>query len=68
LHSADAGAAEPDTRAWRCPGMQRQGNHVVETATQARAGVTGQKARYVLAWSTLGVIVAFAIVYFYFFA
>jgi hypothetical protein len=41
---------------------------IVETTTQARAGVTGQGGRIVLVVSTLGVIVLFACIYFYFFA
>ncbi len=46
----------------------KEDNHIVETTTEARAGVTGQGARYVLVFSTVGVIVLFAIVYLYFFA
>ena len=41
---------------------------IVETTTEARAGVTGQGGSIVLVLSTLGVIVLFACVYFYFFA
>ena len=41
---------------------QRQ---VVETTVQARAGVTGHGVRGVLLWSTLGVIVLFALIYWY---
>ncbi|HEU4662140.1 MAG TPA: hypothetical protein VFS63_15925 [Pseudolabrys sp.] len=40
---------------------------IVETKTEARAGVTGHNVRAVLAVSTLAVIVLFACVYFYFF-
>jgi hypothetical protein len=47
--------------------MEREHNRIIETGTEARAAVTGQKARYVLVWSTLGVVVAFVLVYFYFF-
>jgi hypothetical protein len=48
--------------------MERQGNRIVESRTEARAGVTGQNVRYVLAAGTLGVIVLFGAVYFYYFA
>jgi len=47
--------------------MQARGDRIVESSTEARAGVTGHGARYVLVYSTLGVIAAFAIVLFYFF-
>lgn len=39
-----------------------------ETATEARAGVTGHNASVVLVLSTAGVILAFAILYVAFFA
>jgi hypothetical protein len=42
------------------------GEQIVETTTEARQGVTGQNVRYVLVWSTVGVIVAFLIVCFLF--
>ncbi|MGC1465564.1 MAG: hypothetical protein WA792_07510 [Pseudolabrys sp.] len=41
---------------------------IVETKTEARAGVTGQGGSIVLVISTLAIIVVFAIVYLYFFA
>jgi hypothetical protein len=44
-----------------------ENDHVVETPTEARAGVTGHGARYVLAVSTIGVVVIFAVVYLVFF-
>jgi acid phosphatase family membrane protein YuiD len=44
------------------------GEQIVETTTEARQGVTGHNVRYVLVWSTVGVIVAFVIVYFLFFS
>jgi hypothetical protein len=44
-----------------------ENDRIVETATEARAGVTGQGVRYVLAFGTVGVIVLFTIVYLYFF-
>jgi hypothetical protein len=34
--------------------------------TEARQGVTGQNVRYVLYWGLGGVVVLFAIVYFFF--
>ncbi|HEX5508163.1 MAG TPA: hypothetical protein VFX37_06635 [Pseudolabrys sp.] len=44
------------------------GSRIVETKTDARAGVTGHHGRTVLILSTLGVIVLFICVYLYFFA
>ncbi len=46
---------------------QVENDRVVETATEARGATTGQNARYVLAFSTLGVMALFAIVALYFF-
>jgi acid phosphatase family membrane protein YuiD len=46
---------------------ERHGKQIVETTTEARQGVTGHNVRYVLVWSIVGVIVAFAIIYFLFF-
>jgi hypothetical protein len=43
------------------------GDHLVGTGNEARAGVTGHNARYVLIWSTLGCAVLFVAVYLYFF-
>jgi len=40
----------------------------VLSTTQARQGVTGHNVRYVLAAGLLGVIAAFAVLYFVFFA
>ena len=45
----------------------RDGDHLVGTGTEARAGVTGHNVRYVLAWGIVGCIVLFAAAYFYFF-
>jgi len=45
-----------------------ENGHVVETPTQARAGVTGHEVRYVLAFSTLGAIGLFAVVCLYYLA
>jgi hypothetical protein len=39
----------------------------VETAVQARQGVTGHNVRYVLAFGICGVMAAFVIIYFLFF-
>ena len=47
--------------------MERNGDRINESATKARAGVTGHNVRYVLAAGTLGVAVLFAAVYIYFF-
>ena len=41
---------------------QHQDKPVVETTTEARAGVTGHNVRYVLLFGLGGVIVAFIIV------
>ncbi len=46
---------------------ERHGEQIVETTTEARQGVTGHNAGYVLVWSIVGVILAFVIVYFLFF-
>lgn len=45
-----------------------ENGRVVESATEARAGVTGHNVRYVLTFGILGVAVLFAVVYIYFFA
>ena len=39
---------------------------IVETTTEARAGVTGHNVRYVLIFGLGGVIVAFAVILIYF--
>lgn len=39
-----------------------------DTATEARAGVTGHNVRYVLYFGLAGVVVAFALIYAAFFA
>ncbi|HET7849547.1 MAG TPA: hypothetical protein VFL51_10860 [Pseudolabrys sp.] len=44
------------------------GGRIVETKTEARAGVTGHHGSTVLFLSTLGIIVLFIGVYLYFFA
>jgi hypothetical protein len=48
--------------------MEREGDRIVETTTESRAGATGQNVRYVLTASTLGIAVLFAAVYIYFFS
>jgi hypothetical protein len=40
---------------------------VVETGTEARAGVTGHGVRWVLALSTAAVVVIFALLYLHYF-
>ena len=40
---------------------------IVRTTTEARDAVTGTGARYVLLWSTLGAIVIFAGLWFFYF-
>jgi cobalamin biosynthesis Mg chelatase CobN len=50
----------------RMPDYRETANHrtqVVETPTEARAGVTGHNVRYVLLLGTLAVVVLFGIVY-----
>lgn len=46
---------------------QVENNRVVETANEARAGVTGHNVRYVLLFGTVGVAALFVIVYLAFF-
>ena len=40
-----------------------ENDHVVESTTEARAGVTGHNVRYVLLISTLAVITLFTVAY-----
>jgi hypothetical protein len=47
--------------------MKREDGHIVESATEARAGKTGQNVRYVLVASTTLCVVLFLAVYVYFF-
>ena len=49
----------------RCPNDVAE--RVVETKTEARAGVTGHNVRYVLAFSLIGIIAAFVVIYLLFF-
>ena len=46
----------------------KSGNTVVEPTPNARAGVSEQNVRYVLAYSLIGVAVAFVAIYLVFFA
>jgi len=46
---------------------RKESDRIVETATEARAGATGQNVRYVLIWATAGVIALFVIVYLFYF-
>jgi hypothetical protein len=41
-----------------------ENDRIVESTTEARAGVTGQNVNYVLLISTVAVIVLFAVAYF----
>jgi hypothetical protein len=52
-----------DTRNSDGPGMTP-----VVSETRARQGVTGHNVRYVLVSATLALIIAFVIVYFFFFS
>ena len=45
----------------------RDQHQIVETATEARQGVTGHNVRYVLVWGIGGVVVAFVVIYLMFF-
>ncbi len=46
---------------------EREGDRVVETAIEARAGVTGKGGRYVLAVSTIVAAIVMAGLFLYFF-
>lgn len=48
--------------------MERDGNQIIESTTEARAAETGHNVRYVLAAGVASVAVLFVAVYFYFFA
>jgi hypothetical protein len=45
----------------------RDGDHVIEPATNVRQGVTEHHVRYVLAASLAGVVATFAVIYLFFF-
>ena len=47
---------------------QTRNNRTIETPTEARAGVTGHNARYVLVFGTVAVIALFTVVFLYYFA
>lgn len=47
---------------------QVRNDKIIESATEARAGVTGHNVRYVLSMSTIALIVIFAVVYAVFFS
>lgn len=46
---------------------QREGDRIVETANEARGGVTGHGVRYVLAFGIVSCAVLFLAIYLYFF-
>ena len=62
---ADWNATQARREAAAAPGSERP---VVETPTQARAGVTGHNVRYVLMFSLGAVVLAFALIYAVFWA
>ena len=45
-----------------------ENDRIVATTTQARAGITGHNVRYVLGFSTAGLIALFVTIYLYYFA
>jgi hypothetical protein len=47
--------------------VDKKNTPTIETATEARSGVTGHNVRYVLAFGLAGVIIAFLIIGLYFF-
>ena len=47
--------------------ISKRDGSLEESTVEARGGVTGHGVRYVLVWGTLGVVVAFALVYLIFF-
>ena len=55
-------AVLPFNEGWRMPHVEN--DRIVESTTEARAGVTGQNVNYVLLISTVAVIVLFAVAYF----
>jgi len=60
--------ARSDIARWQEARMAtKENDRIVETATEARAGATGQNVRYVLGWATAGVIALFVIVYLFYF-
>jgi hypothetical protein len=69
LPAGSVGLQTPEGAGFRgsLPMPHYENDRIVETPTEARAGVTGQNARYVLAFGTVGVIALFAVVYLYYF-
>jgi hypothetical protein len=47
--------------------LESDEDRIVETTTQARAGVTGHHVRHVLVFGTAGVIIVFGAVYLFYF-
>jgi hypothetical protein len=66
-NSVDSGKGTGRCRKEETLMPERYDERIVETAVQARQGVTGHNVRYVLAFSTCAVIAAFVIIYFLFF-
>ena len=48
--------------------MIERDQRIVKSATEAREGVTGHNVRYVLIVSLIGVVLAFGVLWLYFFA
>jgi hypothetical protein len=48
--------------------LESDEDRIVETTTQARAGVTGHHVRHVLVFGMVGVIILFGAVYLFYFA
>jgi len=48
--------------------MIEREQRIVKSATEAREGVTGHNVRYVLLVSLVGVVIAFGVLWVYFFA
>jgi Flp pilus assembly protein TadB len=60
-HGREFNGADPEVI------MESRSGRIEQSQTEARAGVTGHNVRYVLVAGTAGVIVAFVIVWLYFF-
>ncbi|HZT26702.1 MAG TPA: hypothetical protein VFA57_13470 [Pseudolabrys sp.] len=48
--------------------MEREGDRIVQSTTEARGGETGHNVRYMLAGGIALVVILFVAVYFYYFA
>ena len=48
--------------------VRQDGDQIVETTTEARAGYTGLGVRRVLAFGTIGVAILFALIWLYYFS